>query len=167
MVNARWVFYYLTQNFSAEKEYQKKRAAARKLRRQIEQREAREDGSIELQYHPDEEGEHTVDVESLTSEQLAKNEEDARNFKDAQRLEKQGETKRMEAGRKLSPKYEADFQKQLVGLPLVDIDPFYKEKEVGFLVVYRQSYSNCITLHEPHVLLSEGTSASHIITGLI
>jgi len=37
----------------------------------------------------------------------------------------------MEAGKKLSPKYAADFQKHLAGQPLIDIDPYYKEKEVG------------------------------------
>lgn len=37
----------------------------------------------------------------------------------------------MEAGKKLSPKYAADFQEHLVGLPLTDIDPFYKDKEVS------------------------------------
>lgn len=69
-------------------------------------------------------------MESLNSEAAAKNEEDAKTYKDAQRLEKKGPNKRMEAGKKLSPKYAADFQMHLAGIPLIDIDPYYKEKEV-------------------------------------
>jgi len=36
----------------------------------------------------------------------------------------------MEQGKVLSPKYMADFQDHLIGIPLIDIDPYYKEKEV-------------------------------------
>ena len=70
----------------------------------------------------------SADVESIDSEEAAKNEADAKKDKENKRLEKKGVNKRMEAGKKLSPKYKADFQEHLVGQPLIDIDPYYKEK---------------------------------------
>mgnify|MGYP001800421460 FL=1 len=62
---------------------------------------------------------------------MQKDEDNAKKDKENKRLEKAGPNKRMEAGKGLSPKYAADFQKHLIGIPLIDIDPFYKEKEVS------------------------------------
>lgn len=123
----------LSLSFRAEKEFKKKRELARKLRKQIEQ-SGGQDEEGEGEGNDNKLNDTSNDIESLSSEEQAKCDEDEKNFKDAQRVEKKGATKRMEAGRQLSPKYAADFQKHLVGIPLIDIDPFYKEKEVsGFI----------------------------------
>lgn len=107
---------------SRENELKKKKEAARELRKRLEAGEITEEEFDAAERN-------SVDG-SVDAEEAARNEEDAKKDKENKRLEKTGPNKRMEAGKSLSPKYAADFQKHLVGIPLIDIDPFYKEKEV-------------------------------------